>query len=103
MTKEMKSQMIHDFLRSVGVSVKIDPHAINIYDSLVTAMYSVMDVKILEKDDLEQMLNLYLAGMNPSSYWSEGKLKEDFSGDDASKAQAFLSAFSDRSTAVWSS
>jgi len=105
MNRQMKFQMINDFARSVGVMdlTEYGDTAVGIYNDLVTAMYSVMDVKVVEKDDLEQMLNLYLAGMNPSSYWSEGKLKETLSDDAVDKAQAFLSAFSDRSTAVWAS
>lgn len=105
MNRQMKFQMINDFAKSVGVMdlTEYGDTAVGIYNDLVTAMYSVMDVKVVEKDDLEQMLNLYLAGMNPSSYWSEGKLKETLSDDAVDKAQAFLSAFSDRSTAVWAS
>lgn len=103
MTNTMKSKTISDFLDQMGVRVlrnaKSKDRYVAIWNELVSAMYSVMDVKVIDIDDLGQMLNLWLAGMNPSAWWSQGKIRE--TGEGVDKAQQFLGAFSDRSQNVW--
>lgn len=103
MTNTMKSKTIGDFLDQMGVRAVQGQEAkdryVSIWNELVSAMYSVMDVKVIDLDDLGQMLNLWLAGMNPSAWWSQGKVRE--TGEGVDKAQQFLGAFSDRSQNVW--
>lgn len=99
MTNNMKAKVISDFLKQMGVRpVNADDSYVSIWDELLSAMYSVMDVKILDKDELGQMLNLWLAGMNPSAYWSQGAGR---GGERADRAQQFLGAFTDRAANTW--
>ena len=106
LTSISKNQLIHDFLKSVGISTKgIGPefadsfNGAGIFDDLASAMYSVMDDKILDREELEQMLALYLSGLNPSQYWTRGRAKDDGTGVD--KSLALLSAFNNRLEVVW--
>lgn len=95
----MKAKVITDFLDQMGVRVvDAGDSYVSIWDELVGAMYTVMDVKILDKDELGQMLNLWLAGLNPSAYWSQGASR---GGERADRAQQFLGAFTDRAANTW--
>ena len=97
MTGLAKKKMIMDFLETVGLKNELVP-AESIYNEMVSAMYSVMNAGGLDKDEIEQMFNLYLMGLNPSDYWTSGNIEGEGKTD---QAQAFLSAFSDRLMASW--
>lgn len=97
MTSAAKKKMIMDFLETVGLKNDKVP-AESIYNETVSAMYSVMNAGGLDRDEIEQMFNLYLMGLNPSDYWTSGSVEGEGKTD---KAQAFLSAFSDRLLASW--
>lgn len=96
MTSASKKKMIMDFLETVGLYNEKVP-AESIYNETVSAMYSVMNAGGLDRDEIEQMFNLYLMGLNPSDYWTSGSIE----GSKTDQAQAFLSAFSDRLLASW--
>ena len=97
MTSASKTKIINDFLETVGLKNSEVPSE-SIYNDLVSAMYSVMNAGGLDRDEIEQMLNLYLMGLNPSDYWTNGSVEGEGKTD---KAQAFLSAFSDRLLSSW--
>ena len=96
MTSASKTKIINDFLETVGLKNSAVPSE-SIYNEMVSAMYSVMNAGGLDRDEIEQMLNLYLMGLNPSDYWTRGSVE----GEGSDKAQAFLSAFSDRILTAW--
>lgn len=97
MTSLAKKKMIMDFLETVGLTNDKVP-AESIYNEMVSAMYSVMNAGGLDRDEIEQMLNLYLMGLNPSDYWTNDTIEGE---GKTNKAQAFLSAFSDRILTAW--
>ena len=97
MTSASKTKIINDFLETVGLKNSAVPSE-SIYNEMVSAMYSVMNAGGLDRDEIEQMLNLYLMGLNPSDYWTRGSVEGEGKTD---KAQAFLSAFSDRILTAW--
>ena len=98
MTSASKVKMIMDFLETVGIKNRlVRAKAETIYNEMVSAMYSVMNAGGLDRDEIEQMLNLYLMGLNPSEYWTRGSVD----GEGSDKAQAFLAAFSDRLLPAW--
>lgn len=100
MTNSMKEKVIRDFLAQMGVRVPSGASGafVSVWNSIVTSMYSVMDVKMVDQDELGQMLNLWLSGMNPSAWWTQTSGR---GGDGADKAQQFLGAFTDRASSTW--
>lgn len=102
MTNNDKHRMIIDFLEKMGVDTTNaglgSDTTIGIYNSTINSMYSLIQGSNIEKDDVEQMFNLFLIGLKPSSYWT-GSTRRNTDGVD--KSQQFLSAFTDEASIVW--